>query len=294
MRIRYTEMRGAKRVVACVAVAVLVVSTGCIGGGEADVGAKITPDIEPADTEATGDEILASALDTAEGADTYRVESETRMDLASFFGISMNMNTTGEFDEEDNVSHTQSEGGSGAELLGMSGGEAFETEVYRTGDARYTVRTNGTDETGEVNRTAPGEPLSPGADYLVDTVEGADATVEGVGEVGGEEAYVLSLDLGVGSLGSAFSRAIEDNGPARFGDGEQGGDPSEGSVNTSEAYLWVDRETSRPLRFAYLLNLRFEGDGEDEVSGSMEIFGDTRYTGYGEGIEVGIPERFGR
>jgi len=83
---------------------------------------------------------------------------------------------------------------------------------------------------------------------------------------------------------------MEDHGSGQFGDGEGGGNASEGDVNTSDAYLWVDRETHRPLRFAYLVSLNFEGEGENEASGEMEILGDTRYTGYGEEVGTEVPK----
>jgi hypothetical protein len=137
--------------------------------------------------------------------------------------------------------------------------------------------------------TETDEPLSPGLDDMSATVEGADASLEGVGEVDGEEAYVLSLDMSASRIGEAFSRTMETHGTGRIGEDDEGEEISEDAVNVSEAYLWVDRETHRPLRFAYLVNLDIEGDGENETSGSMEIFGDTRYT-YGDGVEIEVPD----
>jgi hypothetical protein len=269
-----------------VAVLALFAVTGCVGGGNADVGADITPETEPAETNETGDEILSTALDTAEDVETYRVESETRMDLASFFGFSISMNTTGEFDRNESLAGVTTEGEQGAELLGLSGGEGFETTVYRTTDKRYTRRSNGS-VTRDWATTETDAPLPPGLDDMSATVEGADASLEGVGEIDGEETYVLSLDMSASRIGEAFSRTMETHGPSGFGD-DEGGDASDSAVNVSQTYLWVDSETHRPLRFAYLVDLDFEGEGEDEAGGSMEILGDTRYT-YGDGVEIEVP-----
>jgi hypothetical protein len=273
---------------AVVAVLVLVAVTGCVGGGEADVGRTIEINAEPTQDNVTADEVFESAFESVEDVGTYRVESETRMDLASFFGFSMSMNTTGEFDRNESLSHTTTEGEQGAELLGFSGGESFETEVYRTSDARYTRKSNES-VTRDWETTEAGEPLPPGLDDVSATIEGADASLEGVGEMDGKEAYVLSLDMSASRIGEAFSRTMETHGTGRVDESDEGEEVSKNSVNVSEAYLWVDRETHRPLRFAYLVNLDIEGDGENEASGSMEIFGDTRYT-YGDGVEIEVPD----
>lgn len=275
-----------RRAFGLVAMIALVAATGCVGGGNADVGANITPDTDTVETDVTGDEVLSSALDTADGVDTYTVESETRMDLASFFGVSSEMNTTGEFDRVEGVAYTQTEGEQGAQLLGFSGGESFETEVYRTNDARYRRSSNGS-VTGDWNRSDAGAPLPPGLEDLARTVEDADATLEGVAEVDGTEAYVLSLDVSASTLGKTFSRTMDTHGPRDLGE-DDGGNASEGDVNVSETYIWVDRETDRPVRFAYLVNLGFGGDGEDEAGGSMEFMTDTRYA-YEE-VDVEAPE----
>jgi hypothetical protein len=273
---------------AVVAVLALVAVTGCVGDGEADVGRTIEVNAEPTQENVTGDEVFESAFESVEDIGTYRVESETRMDLASFFGVSMSMNTTGEFDRNESLAHATTEGEQGAELLGFSGGESFETEVYRTSDARYTRRSNES-VTRDWETAETDEPLPPGLDDVSATVEGADASLEGVSEMDDKEAYVLSLDMSASRIGEAFSRTVEAHGTGRVGESDEGEDVSENSVNVSEAYLWVDRETRRPLRFAYLVNLDIEGDGENEASGSMEIFGDTRYT-YDDDVEIEVPE----
>ena len=275
-----------------VAVLALVAVTGCVGGGNADVGADITPDTEPAETNMTGDEILGTALDTAEDVETYRFESETRMDLASFFGVSISMNTTGEFDRNESLAHARTEGEGGAELFFLSGGEYFETEVYQSSGRWYTRTLNET-TSGNWETTDAERPLSPGLKDLSTTVREAEPRLEGVAEVNGTEAYVLSLNVSAESLGEAFSRTMEDHGSGQFDDGEDGGNASEGDIETSEAYLWVEKETYSPLRFAYIVSLSFEGDGENEASGEMEILGDTRYTGYGDDVEIEVPEAVG-
>lgn len=270
-----------------VAVVLLTAATGCVGGGDADVGAEIAPDAEPVETNETGDELLTSALNTAEDVETYAVETETRMDLASFFGVSMEMNTSGEFDRGEGVAYTRSQGEAGVELLGLSGGEEFKTEVYQTSEARYTRRSNGS-VTGDWNRSRMDAPLPLELGRMSRTVEEAEATVEGVEEVDGTEAYVLSLDVPVSDVGKDFSSAMETHGPENFGEDDNGGNASEGDVNTSETYLWIDRDTDRPLRFAYIVNFEFTGDGGDEAGGSMEFMGDRRYV-Y-EDVEVRTPD----
>jgi hypothetical protein len=279
-----TRSEGRRGIVACVALVALVVSTGCIGGGDADVGANITPEVEPVDLDETGDEILATSLGTVGEAETYTAESRAGLDVASIFGLSVSMNTTAEFDGDTGYAYT--EGEENVDFLVFSGGGVFNTTVYQTDGMRYTRRSNGT-TTEDWNTTRTEEPLSPGLEDVSATLADAEATVEGVGTVDGNEAYVLSLDVPPDALGEALSRTMETHGAGRIGNGG-GGNVSETDVNESEVYLWVDRDTDRPVRFAYLVSLGFEGDGEDEAGGEMEFFSDTRYV-Y-EDVDIEIPE----
>lgn len=276
-----------------VAVVALVVTTGCVGGGSADVGVDINPDTEPAETNETGDELLGAALNATDGVETYRIDSETRMDLASLFGFSIGMNTTGEFDGSRNLAHASTDGNLSVGFLGFSGGGGFETEVYQSSERRYTRKSNES-VTGDWTTTESGAAVPPGLEDLSGTVEGADATVEGVADVEGTDAYVLSLDIPASSLGEALSRTIETHGAGNLdggGEGAGGGEGvSEKNINASESYLWVDRETHRPLRFAYIVNLDIEADEDSDLSGSTEFMTDTRYTDYGDEVEIEIPE----
>lgn len=278
-------IRTGLRVVAFVAV---VVTTGCVGGGNASVGVDINPDTEPAETNQTGDELLGAVLNATDGVETYRIDSETRMDLASLFGFSVEMDTTGEVNGSRNMAHASTDGNISVGFLGFSGGEGFETEVYQSSERRHTKKSNES-VTGEWTTTEVGAPLPLGLEDTSTTVDGANATLEGVAEVGGTEAYVLSLDVPASSLGEAFSRTIETHGPSGFGENDEGGEAPEDAVDASEAYLWVDRETHRPLRFTYIANLDIEADEDSDFSGSMEFMTDTRYR-YGEEVEILIPE----
>lgn len=274
-----------------VAVVALVVTTGCVGGGNADVGADINPDPEPAETNGTGDDILGAALEATDGVETYRIDSETRMDLASLFGFSIEMGTTGEFDGSRNMAHASTDGNISVGFLGFSGGEGFETEVYQSSERKHTKKSNES-VTGDWTTTETGAPLPLGLEDTSTTVDGANATLEGVADVDGTEAYVLSLDVPASSLGEAFSQTTETHGPSGFGENEEGGEAPEDAVDASEAYLWVDRETHRPLRFAYIANLDIEADEDSDFSGSMEFMTDTRYR-YGEGVEIEVPDEVG-
>jgi hypothetical protein len=271
-----------------VAVLVLVATTGCVGGGNASVGADINPNTESAETNQTGDELIGATLNATDDTETYRIDSETRMDLASLFGVSMVMDTTGEFDESRNLAHASTDGNVTVGLLGFSGGEGFETEVYQGSERRYTKKSNES-VAGDWKTTEAGTPLPPGLEDLSGTIEGADATLEGVAEVEGTDAYVLSLDIPASSLGEAFSRTTETHGPSDFGESDEGGEAPEDAVDSSEAYLWVDRKTHRPLRFAYIASLDIEADEDSDLSGSMEFMTDTRYR-YGEEAKIEIPE----
>lgn len=271
------------------AVVALVVTTGCVGGGSADVGADITPDTEPVNTNQTGDDILGAALNATDGVETYRIDSETRMDLASLFGVSMVMNTTGEFDGSRNMAHSSTDGILSVGFLGFSGGERFETEVHQSSERRHTKKSNES-VTGDWMTTEAGAPLALGLEDTSTTVDGANATLEGVTEVDGTEAYVLSLDVPASSLGEAFSRTTETQGPSGFAENDGGGEPPEDAVDASEAYLLVDRETHRPLRFAYIANLDIEADEDSDFSGSMEFMTNTTYTDYGDELEMETPE----
>jgi hypothetical protein len=278
-------------VVTVLAVFVLIATAGCIGGGEADVGTDIVPEAEPVETDETGGEILSASLETTENIDTYRINSETHMDLASLFGLSVEMDTTGKFDRNERSAYTSTDGNQTVGFLGMSGGGSFETEVYRSQDTRQ-VRKSNESVTGDWEKVSSDSPLPLSLEGLSGTVGDADATVEGVSEVNGTEAYVLSLDVQTSSLGEAFSRTMETHGAENLEGDESGtsGEISEENINVSESYLWVDRETDRPLRFAYIVNLDIESDEDSDLSGSVEFVTDTKYTDCGDEVEIEFPE----
>jgi hypothetical protein len=278
-------------VVTVLAVFVLIATAGCIGGGEADVGTDIVPEAEPVETDETGGEILSASLETTENIDTYRINSETHMDLASLFGLSVEMDTAGKFDRNERSAYTSTDGNQTVGFLGMSGGGSFETEVYRSQDTRQ-VRKSNESVTGDWEKVSSDSPLPLSLEGLSSTVGDADATVEGVSEVNGTEAYVLSLDVQTSSLGEAFSRTMETHGAENLEGDESGtsGEISEENINVSESYLWVDRETDRPLRFAYIVNLDIESDEDSDLSGSVEFVTDTKYTDYGDEVEIEFPE----
>jgi hypothetical protein len=278
-------------VVTVLAVFVLIATAGCIGGGEADVGTDIVPEAEPVETDETGGEMLSASLETTGNIDTYRINSETHMDLASLFGLSVEMDTTGKFDRNERSAYTSTDGNQTVGFLGMSGGGSFETEVYRSQDTRQ-VRKSNESVTGDWEKVSSDSPLPLSLEGLSSTVGDADATVEGVSEVNGTEAYVLSLDVQTSSLGEAFSRTMETHGAENLEGDESGtsGEMSEENINVSESYLWVDRETDRPLRFAYIVNLDIESDEDSDLSGSVEFVTDTKYTDYGDEVEIEFPE----
>ena len=283
----------------------LSVTAGCLGAEFEPMDIDIEPDAEEVETDETGDEILASSLEAVGDAETQTVEAENAMALGAsrLFSLSMSMDSSGEF-VTDEFAHVSTDGVVDVQAFGIFDNEtAFETESYSTPNATYTRSAEGDEPMSDwsVNETGIDDRPSPfGFEGIEKVLGDADAQLEGVETVDGDETYVLSLDLDAEGVilnsMEAFALYGSDELEEEEGDDPEDEESDEADLDALDAYVWVDRDTREPVRLAYYVlatGLDDEGgDGDDEgiidAEGAMEFYFDADYT-YGEPVDTELP-----
>ncbi len=286
-------------------VVALVLTAGCIGGDfdtmdpeEADVLGEVPA--EEVETDETGDEILGTAVESLDEAETASFEAENRMAFdASLFSMTVSMESDGEVETGD-IGHVSTDGGMRGEILGTFDNRTeFETETYVTPTTTYKRHAEDGDELGDWTTTETGLDdggLTIGTEGIASVIEDADATVEGADTVDGDEVYVLSLDPETEELTRHTveifdAHAVDD--ADEFEEDEDDEEVGEDDMTELEAYLWVDRDTREPVRLSYYLLATGveEGDEEDDSDGfaGMEMYFDGKYS-YGEPVDAEPPE----
>jgi len=290
--------------VAVALVVALLTLTGCLGGidGIDGIDADVSPDAEPVETNETGDEILASAVNASEDAEAYTVEGEHRFvaGAGGLFDMNLSMASDGSFDTEDDEALVSTDGTVDFTLLVLDNTTEFETTVYAdSGDAwrRSVEGGNGTgwSET-DANFTYADSVLGVGA--VEEAYADLDAELLGGETVDGSETYVVSVSAPPERLLRHSSAVIDLHGAGleEPDGGTDTGSRTEGEteVQNAEAYLWVDRETRRPVRMAHRIALggnstddtdaaanASDGGGGDGQTGAEFLF--TADWSYGEG-----------
>jgi hypothetical protein len=296
-----------KAVFALVLFVALAAATGCLGGDVEAIDADISPDTEPTDTNRTGEEILASAVGAAEDAETYTVEGQSlyQFGASQFFNVNVSMGSTSRFDEADEEAVVETEGETDFSLLGFfDNSTRFETTVYSQGNlTRRKVIEEGNDtgwSDAEGNYTITRRSFGAGAVPWV--TNGTTAELLGEATVDGDEAYALRVNVSRETYRGIFMRSTAAVGLGAGGlderePGEEGPEQPEGEefnlteTTAPDVYLWVDKETDRPVRLAYLLSVDSQdsgGEGGEGISAAFSMMYEAEYD-YEE-VEVEPPE----
>jgi hypothetical protein len=286
----------------------LAAVTGCLGGDVEAIDADISPDAEPVDTNRTGDEILASAVDAADSAEAYAVEGKSRYHFGAsqFFNVNVTMESTSRFNTPDEEAVVETEGDTDFSLLGFFDNTTeFETTVYSQGNLTQRRVVEGGDDTGwseaEGNYTMTERAFGSGAVSWV--TNGTTAELLGEETVNGDETYALRVNVSRDTYRNIFVHSTVAVGLGAGGlderePGEEGPEqPEDGEFNLTEStapdvYLWVNKETGRPVRLAYLLSVDSQDSGgnggEDSISAAFSMMYEADYS-Y-EDVEVEPPD----
>lgn len=288
----------------------LVLLTGCLGGPADTIDADIAPDTEPVDVNETGDEVLASALNSTKDIESYTVESEHRFaaGASGFFNMNLSMESTGNFDREAEEARVDSRGTFDFSAFSFLDNETdFETSVYSDGETTYARSVENGDDTGWSERSGNFSLVESvlGVDGVAELSRGAEAELLGGETVDGVETYVVSVNATPERLSRHSSAVIGLHGAGI----EQRQDlegveepPEEGETQIQElqTYVWVERDTRRPVRVAYLLSSGSpeadEGgganstDGEDGMSGSVDFLFEADYDYADDDVDVNVEQ----
>lgn len=289
------------RYLALVVLVVAVVGlSGCIGDGDvALVPEGVELEVEDAEVDESGGELLTRASDAVDDVEGYGVEGETAFGFSSWlFGYSAALNSTGEVDAVEQRALVESEGREEVELLSLGNGNDFSSTAYTDVNSTYVERRGGGDG---VNRSVypegypSGVPSAYGLHGALDVVESGDAEVLGVSSVDDDEAVVLSVDVSASTLGEHVETVQRFHGP-EMEDGEGGDLDGSEDVHVRETYVWLDRDSHLPLRWAYYMEMEFEGDDEDsdalfgEMGGTAAFYLTVQYSGYDDEVDVDAPD----
>jgi len=290
-------MRSAVAVALAVA---LVAMTGCLGGPVEGIDADISPDVESVETNETGDEILASSLNATEEADAYTVDSRHRFvaGASGVFDINFSMSSTGGFNPAEEEGVVTTDGKADFSFLILGNQTDFETTIYTEGETTHRRKVENGDETGwserAVNFTQTESVLGTGA--VEEAYGDADAELLGGETIEGVETYVLSLDVPPERVSRHSSAVISLHGAGleERDENMEGSGEGEASIEELSAYLWVERDSRRPVRMAHFISMggSEEGNASEDSENDRESAVDFLFEanwGYGD-VEVEEPE----
>lgn len=284
----------------------LAVSTGCLGGPADTINADITPDTEPVEVNQTGDEVLASALNSTKDIGSYTVESEHRFaaGASGFFSMNLSMESTGEFDREADEARVDSRGTFDFSAFSFLDNETdFETSVYSDGETAYARSVENGDDSGWSERSGNFSFVESvlGVDGVAELSRDTDAELLGGETVDGVETYVVSVNATPERLSRHSSAVISLHGAGieQRQDGvEEPPEDGETQIRGLQTYVWVERDTRRPVRVAYFLSSGSpetdEGgsanstDGEDGVSGTVDFLFEADYDYADADVDVNV------
>jgi hypothetical protein len=273
----------------------LALLTGCLGGPADTIDADITPDTETVEVNETGEEVLASALNSTKDIESYTVEGEHRFvaGASGFFNMNLSMESTGEFDREAEEARVDSRGTVDFSAFSFLDNETdFETTVYSDGETAYARSVENGEDSGWSERS--------GNFSFVESVIGVDGVAELSGDteaelIGGEtvdgtETYVVSVNATPERLSRHSSAVISLHGAGieqRQEGAEEPPEEGETSIRELQTYVWVESDTRRPARVAYFLSFgSSESDerggansteGEEGIGGSVDFLFEADY-----------------
>lgn len=263
-----------------VAVFVLLVGlallTGCLGGPADTIDADISPDADPLDVNQTADEVLASALNSTKDIESYNVEGEHRFaaGASGFFNMNLSMESTGDFDREAEEARVDSRGTVGVAFFSFLDNETdFETSVYSDGETTYARSVENGEESGWSERGGNFSFVESvlGVDGVAELSRDRDAELLGGETVDGVETYVVSVNATPERLSRHSSAVIGLHGAGieqRQEGVEEPPEEGETAIRELQTYVWVERDTRRPVRVAYFMSMGSPEDDEGEGSGN--------------------------
>lgn len=286
-----------QRLAPLLVVALVVLTAGCLDAGVPTVEDDVEVDSTEQPADGNGTEILAATVNATDDVETYRADGEVAMSMTTaVFGVHQSMTVNGSFDRGERRAAVDTDGVFEVGAFGMRNGTAFETAVYATENATYRTGTGPSDDAdGDwwVNGSGytASEPANLSLGDLSSLLGDADARVVGTETVDGVETYVLELDVPPERQLAHFGGVLKTYGTVM--DGNDGnGDEADGQAEfeASEAYLWVERDSARPRKFASYGSLTFEGeDGLVSLDGTVTYRLETAYSAYDGNVTVALP-----
>lgn len=240
-----TELNQSAGIFALLLVAV-VISSGCIESERTDLKPDFNLEYSEVDLNRSGQEVYDDSMSQIDNISEYQIEADNRMAInLPVISVSANMTSEGIFEQE--TSEINTSGTMGLNMGGNSNITGFETWMVNSEDGT-TIKTEmmGESNTTELEKYSR-EDISVSLEALRNlAVE--NASVLGVDE---EEMLLLEVKFNATDLMMHSSKTFETLSPVQESVEDGRGIEESGSFDDLEAYLWAERESLSPSKFAY-------------------------------------------
>jgi|AntDeeMinimDraft_4_1070355.scaffolds.fasta_scaffold00011_54 hypothetical protein len=224
--------------------AAVVVVSGCIQNSSTNLNSDFELDYEHSDIDSSGLELYENSMSEIENT-TYSVKTDNKMAMNLLvISLSVNMSSEGVFEKDS--SEINSSGTLDLGLGDKSNSTTFNTNV-KTSENGTVITTDGNrTQTQKYTREKLGVSLEALKDIKVN-----NASVLGVTQLNGEENILLELEVNSSDLMTNSEHIFEVHSPVQESveDGQEMNQIK--SFNKSKAYLWIDRDSQIPSKFAY-------------------------------------------
>lgn len=288
---------------AVVLVVALVAVSGCLGGEVGEVPDPLEVDAEDVELNEFGAEVVSSSVEALEETGSYRFTGETTVGLSTpLFDYRTVMGSEGAVNRSNRRAKVETDGATETALAeALSDETEFYSTAYVEDETTYLRRVENGSE-GEWRTEEFGfrenETADVDAARLVEALEKENVSLEGATTLDGEEVLVVSADE---AATTALDHMLEQLD--RRGEAEElrtrGVDDVE-AFDEVQLYLWVERESRRPVKVAAYLSVDMGGDGDggsaEEGGGGSGFEGtavfssEAEFQGFDEAVEVGAPE----
>ena len=242
--VRLDNSRG----VLLVLLSAVVLSSGCIESSSTNLNPDFNLDVNTTSANSSGMEIYRTSMSRAGNVSTYRVEADNSMAMnLPVVGLSLNMTSKGLFEKE---SYDINSSG----VMGFNFGEEtnfteFNTRVMSL-ENDTKVEKEAKDRENQTKEQYSREDLGLSLEALED-ISVENASVLGIANHEGEENLLLELNINSSDLIRNSEKIFEVHSPVQESAGESGDMSEAEKFDKVEAYLWAERETRNPSKFAY-------------------------------------------
>ena len=225
--------------------AAVVVASGCVQNSSTNFKSDFELDYEDIELNESGQDLYQTSMSQIDNTSSYSIKADNRMAMnLPVISLSVNMSSEGVFETEASDINS-----SGTISLGI-GGNTNSTEFSR----RVQTSENGTVITVDENSTEMEkyrmEELGVSLEALK-SINVHNVSVLGITNLDGEETILMDLNVNSSELMSNSESIFEVHSPVQESAENGQGMEEIGGFNESKVYLWIEKDSKAPSKFAY-------------------------------------------